>query len=176
MVVGENTSMSYYFTNNNVSSNGGNGIYLYIDPSDGNEIMKIIFMQGNTVSLNTGDGVHSYVNGTDPAMFIGDLGGYGGDAMPAGYVISTGGNIFTLNGGWDINHDANTGLDLWALGNTWTNPSDPQSTITGTGKVITGTDLTPNCFSVIPKSPGFTRGFFLENPLSPPKGGWGAKF
>ncbi|MDD5724508.1 MAG: right-handed parallel beta-helix repeat-containing protein, partial [Syntrophales bacterium] len=130
---GENTSMSYYFTNNNVSSNGGDGIYMYIDPSNGDEIMKIIFMQGNTVSLNTGDGVDSYVNGTDPDMFIGDLGGYGGGAtLPTGYVISTGGNTFTLNGdlisNWDIKQ---SGLDLWALGNTWTDPSDPQSTITG---------------------------------------------
>jgi hypothetical protein len=113
--------MNYTFTDNLIRDNGGDGLYMYIDPSNGDLIMKKLLLQGNTITGNGGDGVEIYVNGTDPAMFQGDFGG--------GARNSTGGNTFAGNGGWDILHRGSNNMDIWALDNNWTNNADPESTI-----------------------------------------------
>jgi len=138
---GTNTSMNYTFTNNTIIGNGlaeaydSSGLYLYIDPSYGNLMDKRLLLQGNTITNNFKYGVELYVNGTDTNDFKGDFGG--------GALLSTGGNTFSGNGSYDINHRGNGNMDVWALNNSWTNNANPESTIydkqdnAGEGDVIT---------------------------------------
>jgi hypothetical protein len=133
--------MTYTFTNNTISGNGlaeaydSSGLYLYIDPSYGNLMDKRLLLQGNTITNNFKYGVELYVNGTDTNDFKGDFGG--------GPLSSTGGNTFSGNGSYDINHRGNGNMDVWALNNSWTNNANPESTIydkqdsIGEGDVIT---------------------------------------
>jgi|GEM_PF-3367784 len=145
---GANTGMHYTFTNNRIRDNGanmglsddqGNGLYMYIDPSNGNLINKTVFMQGNIITGNHRNGLDIYVNGTLGSMLKGDLGG--------GALSSTGGNTFSGNQGYDISNDSSTNMDIRALNNTWTNNADPESTIydhddsAGRGDVITSQNL-----------------------------------
>lgn len=145
---GANTGMHYTFTNNVIRNNGtpsdrnnGGGLYMYIDPNNGDLINKTVFMQGNTITGNAGNGLEIYVNGTDLSMFKGDLGG--------GLLSSSGGNTFSGNGTgdsthyFDINQRSYTTMNIWALNNNWTNNANPESTIydqqdnAGKGDVIT---------------------------------------
>lgn len=117
---GSNTSMNYSFTNNIIRDNGL-GLYMYIDPSNGDLIDKNLFLQGNTITGNFSYGVEVYVNGEDTNDFDGDFGG--------GPLGSTGGNTFSGNSSYDIYHRGDRDMDIWALDNFWTNTDDPESNI-----------------------------------------------
>lgn len=118
---GADTYMDYSFVGNQINDNGRDGLYLYIDPSNGGQIMKTLLLQENAITNNLRYGVEVYVNGDTIEDFSGDFGG--------GLLGSTGGNTFSDNVIWDIYHRGDTGMDIWALGNTWTNAGDPESTI-----------------------------------------------
>lgn len=130
---GANTGMNYSFTNNFIRNNGGDGLYLYIDPSNSDQILKRLLLQGNTITDNGLDGVDVYINGVAPHMFRGDFGG--------GALGSTGGNTFSGNGGWDINHGGSSNMAIWAFNNTWTNSADPESTVWDWNDLSNGGDV-----------------------------------